>query len=57
MRPLSSHSGVPVPFECYYCCEVEISKEAEKRLHIGLDDFIIKINPKREFFFELVLRE
>ena len=50
MRSLSSHSGVPVPFECYYCCEVENSKEVEKRLHIGLGDSRIKINPKREFF-------
>ena len=50
MRSLSSHSGVPVPFECYYCCEVENSKEVEKRLHTGLGDPRIKINPKREFF-------
>jgi len=50
MRSLSSHSGVPVPFECYYCCEVENSKEVEERLHTGLGDPRIKINPKREFF-------
>lgn len=50
MRSLSSHSGGPVPFECYYCCEVENSKEVEKRLHIGFGDSRIKINPKREFF-------
>ena len=50
MRSLSSHSGVPVPFECYYCCEVENSKEVENRLHVGLGDPRIKINPKREFF-------
>ena len=48
LRSLSSHSGVPVPFECYYCCEVEDGADVEKRLHFGLGDH--RINPKREFF-------
>ena len=48
LRSLSSHSGVPVPFECYYCCEVEDGADIEKRLHFGLGDH--RINPKREFF-------
>ena len=48
MRSLSSHSGVPVPFQCFYCCEVNDGNEVEKRLHFGLGDH--RINPKREFF-------
>ena len=48
LRSLSSHSGVPVPFECFYACEVEHSQDVEKRLHFGLGDH--RINPKREFF-------
>ena len=48
MRVLSSQAGVPVPFECYYCCEVEEARNVEKRLHFGLGDH--RINPKREFF-------
>lgn len=48
LRTLSSHSGIPVPFECYYCCEVENGADVEKRLHFGLGDH--RINPKREFF-------
>lgn len=48
LRSLSSHTGVPVPFECYYCCEVSDGNDIEKRLHFGLGDH--RINPKREFF-------
>lgn len=48
LKSLSSHSGIPVPFECYYCCEVANGSEVEKRLHFGLGDH--RINPKREFF-------
>ena len=48
MKNLSSHSGVPVPFECYYGCEVENSLDVEKRLHFGFGDH--RVNPKREFF-------
>ncbi len=48
VKDLSSHAGVPVAFECYYCCVVEDMKDIEKRLHIGLGDH--RINPKREFF-------
>ena len=48
LRTLSSHSGIPIPFECYYCCEVENGSDAEKRLHFGLGDH--RLNPKREFF-------
>tara|TARA_Y100001934_G_scaffold148505_1_gene178142 strand:- start:541 stop:1161 length:621 start_codon:yes stop_codon:yes gene_type:complete len=48
MRDLSSPSGVPVPFECYFACEVENAAEVEKRLHFGFGDR--RKNPKREFF-------
>lgn len=48
MRGLSSHSGVPVPFECYYACEVQDGQDVEKRLHFAFGDH--RINPKREFF-------
>jgi len=48
LRSLSSHSGVPVPFECYYACEVTDSQDVERRLHGGFGDH--RINPKREFF-------
>lgn len=48
MRNLSSHSGVPLPFECHYACEVKNRKETEQRLHIGLGDH--RLNKKREFF-------
>ncbi|MEG9861082.1 MAG: GIY-YIG nuclease family protein [Parvularculales bacterium] len=48
LKDLSRPSGVPVPFECYYCCEVENASDIEKRLHFGLGDH--RINPKREFF-------
>jgi len=48
LKSLSSHSGVPVPFECYYACEVSDSQDVEKRLHSAFGDH--RINPKREFF-------
>ena len=48
LKTLSGHAGVPVPFECFYCCEVENGSDIEKRLHFGLGDH--RINPKREFF-------
>ena len=39
------NSSVPVPFECYFACEVDSMEFVEKQLH---DDF--RVNPKREFF-------
>lgn len=48
VRSLSSHSGVPVPFEVYYAGIVSDSSKVEKRLHDGFGDH--RINPKREFF-------
>lgn len=48
LRQLSTHSGVPVPFECYYACEVSNSVKVEKALHDAFGDH--RVNPKREFF-------
>ncbi len=48
VKDLSRHTGVPVPFEVFYACEVEDADEVEKRIHDAFDD--LRINPKREFF-------
>lgn len=48
VRSLSSHSGVPVPFEVYYACEVSDAVKVEKHLHDGFGDH--RVNPRREFF-------
>ena len=48
VRALSSHTGVPVPFEVYYACTVDDSRKVEKHLHDGFGDH--RINSKREFF-------
>jgi hypothetical protein len=38
LRQLSTHSGVPVPFECFYACEVADSVKVEKALHDAFGD-------------------
>ena len=48
VRSLSSHSGVPVPFEVYYACVVNDSAKVEKHIHDGFGDH--RVNPRREFF-------
>lgn len=48
VRSLSSHTGVPVPFEVYYACVVSDSLKVEKHLHDGFGDH--RVNQKREFF-------
>lgn len=48
MGTLSSYSSTPVLFECFYACEVDDAKEAEKRIHKAFD--ANRINPRREFF-------
>ena len=48
IRSLSQHSGVPVPFECYFACEVEDVDKVEKLIHDAFGDH--RVNPKREFF-------
>ena len=48
LRSLSTHSGVPVPFEVFYACEVSDSAKVERQIHEGFGEH--RINPKREFF-------
>lgn len=45
---LSTHSGVPLPFECYFAAEVKDATKLEKTLHQLFAEN--RINPKREFF-------
>ena len=47
VRQLSSHSGVPIPFEVYYACKVADSSKVEKSLHDAFADY--RLNPRREF--------
>jgi len=48
VRSLSSHTGVPVPYEVYYACTVEDSHRVERQLLEAFGDH--RVNPKREFF-------
>jgi len=48
LTSLNSHSGVPLPFECYFAAEVENCKKTEEILHKLFSDH--RINKKREFF-------
>ncbi len=41
-------TGVPVPFECVYACEVDDCVRVERAFHTGFSDH--RVNPKREFF-------
>jgi len=41
-------AGVPLPFECYYACEVKNAKEEEKWLHSIFSDR--RVRDEREFF-------
>lgn len=41
-------TGVPVPFDCVYACEVENCSAVEQAFHTGFGDH--RVNPKREFF-------
>jgi hypothetical protein len=45
---LSSATGVPLPFECYFAAEVGDSEKLEKILHQLFSEN--RLNPKREFF-------
>ena len=45
---LSTASGVPLPFECYFAAEVSDCAKLEKKLHQLFSEG--RINPKREFF-------
>jgi len=48
VKSLSSDTGVPLPFEVFYACEVKDASEVERALHNAFGDH--RINPKREFF-------
>jgi len=41
-------TGVPLPFECYYACEVKDAREEEKWLHSIFSDR--RVRDEREFF-------
>jgi hypothetical protein len=41
-------TGVPVPFECYFACQVKDFEKVEEAFHFAFDD--LRVNPKREFF-------
>jgi hypothetical protein len=45
---LSTHTGVPLPFECYFAAEVKDCAKLEKTLHQLFSEN--RVNPKREFF-------
>lgn len=47
MRQLYS-TGVPLPFECVFACQVKDATEVEKALHIAFKKN--RLNPNREFF-------
>ena len=48
MTQLSSHTGIPLPFECYFAAKVDDAAKLEKTLHQIFAEG--RINPKREFF-------
>ena len=41
-------TGVPVPFECAFACQVNDCEKVEEALHLAFGN--TRINPKREFF-------
>jgi T5orf172 domain len=41
-------TGVPVPFDCAFACQVKDAHEVEKALHFAFGN--TRINPNREFF-------
>lgn len=41
-------TGVPVPFDCVYACQVKDASEVEKTLHFAFGD--ARVNPNRDFF-------
>jgi T5orf172 domain len=47
MKQLYS-TGVPVPFDCAFACQVKDAHEVEKALHFAFGN--TRINPNREFF-------
>jgi len=45
---LSGHTGVPLPFECYFAAEVDDAAKAENILLQLFSEY--RVNPRREFF-------
>jgi T5orf172 domain len=48
LTQLSSHTGVPLAFECYFAAEVKDGSRIERILHQLFAEY--RVNPKREFF-------
>lgn len=48
LTQLSTHSGVPLAFECYFAATVDDPEKIEKTLHQLFSE--ARVNPKREFF-------
>lgn len=48
LTQLSSHTGVPLPFECYFAAKVKNAAKLEKTLQLLFAEN--RINPRREFF-------
>ena len=44
-------TALPLPFQCYYACEVDDYHKVERALHAAFDDFRVRKN--REFFHKL----
>jgi len=44
-------TALPLPFQCYYACEVDDYQKVERALHAAFDDFRVRKN--REFFHKL----
>jgi hypothetical protein len=49
MSELNRHSGVPLPFTCFYAAEVADADLVEKKLHHAFGDH--RVRPQREFFY------
>ncbi len=48
LTQLSAHTGVPLPFECYFAAEIEDAGKLEHQLHQLFSE--ARVNPRREFF-------
>lgn len=48
IRQLSTHTGVPLPFECYFAAVVNDCTILERKLHLLFSED--RVNPRREFF-------
>jgi len=48
LTQLSTATGVPLPFECYFAAEVKDAARIERTLHQLFAE--VRINPRREFF-------